>query len=1406
MPRLKKLSLIKTPFSSSTLLFVLVFAVLLSGCMGPGRGGFRSNVSPPPVPATMSEGGVTTPQVMNCPDGSTVPIGSQCPPDHIVCPAGGSVPAGQDCPPLPTLDRSQLSYVAMGIPELVEDFLGAAGAMVSFGTRGGIGHTTQSSNITSDGYTGERVDFGAEYDEYGELHFTRTRRTASRTYTSSTKDSDVFMHRLYGVPVVGWQGVETWAEYPAAFVYWDAYSNIAYPQAGEAKDPNYLTLAYWLIVLKDENTGGITGYNLGASASGNDPYEFRHLTGLRGTATYEGPATGLYMRREYFGAPVYSDYFNAKATLTADFGDASMPGTISGAITEGMTDEGYHLPEVSLGSADIAESFHGGNFRGDTSGVTFWGVALSGTWGGKFFGNGACTTGISVYCPHPLSVAGTFGTGSEDGLESILGAFGAEFKSATTPVLTGRDILLSAIAEHPEEVGDNAAMRILRAARSSPSFGTREGIGHTTQSSYSFGGRTSDKMDFTAEYDESGDLHFTATRRFIDSSRVSIIDTKEGGALLKRLDGVPAADWKGVERRQVTSEYDFSMDIYSDLKHGADMDYLSMGYWLISYKDAETGKYTGYTLGAAASGNYPFPRENLARLTGRATYEGPATGLYMRRQNVAAAAGFDYFNAKASLTAEFGDETALGSISGAITEGMTDGGLTLPELTLGSADITDTHSGGNFRGDTAGMTNAGVALAGAWGGKFFVDDSLCTTAIPPSCSAPHPLSVAGTFGANGEDNLQSILGAFGAELVASTPTPTVDNIRQLKVAEAARNTGGDAYGHTGDIVQINIRPGPPGGESYTAYYNGVDVVTTDLGTAFPGAGLAAGFPAGTRLHERFSRPEYQGTIFGRSVDFYRNLGQAESARIGNVAGTIWLSIHTDYDNGERGPDSTVDNHIAVGRWYYAPADPYRFHDYEIGAFADGNDPFHQENLASVAGTFNYVGNNFVTGFYTDAVNGIYETFSADALLTAEFGGSGGLGTISGHIRNYVVGGRQVTGYPELLLQSAHIGEVGSGFFIGDTSGQAGGSLFSGYWGGQFFGNGSSPTDPPTAVAGTFGASTVDWGIGILGSFGAYAQLTDPEPEPDPMPDPDPGVGWSDSEWVAIFAPDSPPARPWFGSDYQLHYTNSQRNHLPRGEITGSRDCFLQNSLLFDCYDNAEFVPYTKAPFTGVKLPAGISMARARGHFDNSDEEEVGAIFGFTEYGYWAVGWTENAGDAYSETIDHPVRSILSEDGENSNFVIEAGELKDYEKTRERLEYLPDRKQTWSASYAGQMSGIAHNFGNRPVGGNVAIQAEFDWLNTLNSVNMRITDIRGSGLLRLPDIQFPIIDGDCCNENKPNGSIGVTSFELVHGGRFLDGEFVGPAHNAVHGVFSTGSVSGAFGAVQTNTQNRPPLER
>ena len=142
--------------------------------------------------------------------------------------------------------------------------------------------------------------------------------------------------------------------------------------------------------------------------------------------------------------------------------------------------------------------------------------------------------------------------------------------------------------------------------------------------------------------------------------------------------------------------------------------------------------------------------ESAAGLTGTATYEGPATGLYMLKANAAAEPELDYFNAQASLTANFGDASALGSVSGTITESMSDGGVRLPELTLEPADLKQPRNvnGVNFRGDTSG-----TGLAGKWGGRFYSNGASATD---------HPGSVAGTFGAKTAGGLLAITGAFGA--------------------------------------------------------------------------------------------------------------------------------------------------------------------------------------------------------------------------------------------------------------------------------------------------------------------------------------------------------------------------------------------------------------------------------------------------------------------------------------------------------------------------------------------------------------------------------------------------------------------------------------------------------------------
>jgi hypothetical protein len=274
------------------------------------------------------------------------------------------------------------------------------------------------------------------------------------------------------------------------------------------------------------------------------------------------------------------------------------------------------------------------------------------------------------------------------------------------------------------------------------------GVNSTTQSSFIGDGvQTTVRLSFLAEYDTDGILQFSV-RSLNNEDSTFTINTTDQGASFKRLEGVPAEDWEGVEltiEMIETNTHRHYVDLFSDVENSADTDYLAMGYWLREKKE-RSSTVSNYSLVIGAGGSDPFVPGNVVGLTGTATYEGHATGLHTKKENAAADPVIDYFTAKASLTAVFGDANAMGTVSGAITEGMTAGGAPVPELTLESADVSS--SGRNFSGDSSGN-----GLTGTWGGKFYSNGAGATD---------HPGSAAGTFGAKtaADDLQEGLVGAF----------------------------------------------------------------------------------------------------------------------------------------------------------------------------------------------------------------------------------------------------------------------------------------------------------------------------------------------------------------------------------------------------------------------------------------------------------------------------------------------------------------------------------------------------------------------------------------------------------------------------------------------------------------------
>ena len=199
---------------------------------------------------------------------------------------------------------------------------------------------------------------------------------------------------------------------------------------------------------------------------------------------------------------------------------------------------------------------------------------------------------------------------------------------------------------------------------------------------------------------------------------------------------------------------DLWVDVYTDYEGTNDTDYLAGGIWVF-VPDTATS-LADYEFGAFADGNDPFAQSALPALTGTATYEGEATGVYSEDGRNW------FFDAAATLMANFdGGTNNLGTISGRIYDADLYGVRELGDnfdvyrsdstLHLGTANIGDTEAG-FFTGNTSMTNSDGDTFTGKWGGQFYGNGE----------SDGKPGSVAGTFGAATMSGDQSLLGAFGA--------------------------------------------------------------------------------------------------------------------------------------------------------------------------------------------------------------------------------------------------------------------------------------------------------------------------------------------------------------------------------------------------------------------------------------------------------------------------------------------------------------------------------------------------------------------------------------------------------------------------------------------------------------------
>ena len=225
-----------------------------------------------------------------------------------------------------------------------------------------------------------------------------------------------------------------------------------------------------------------------------------------------------------------------------------------------------------------------------------------------------------------------------------------------------------------------------------------------------------------------------------------------------------------------------------------------------------------------------------------------------------------------------------------------------------------------------------------------------------------------------------------------------------------------------------------------------------------------------------------------------------------------------------GPTVAAD-YMAFGYWLYVPEDVMTTEDYDFGVFASGGDPFEAAGIAGLAGSATYAG-SAAGWFYVNKSSASPDngTFTASVALMAEFGDGTETGTVTGTVSGFdwpaevqsslpatvelssnnwkgntdsfgfnytadedgeVRGESNIFDTPRLMNPAPFHG----GHVLGRTYADVGGTGWFGEWQSAFFGNGTSATELPSSMAGTFMISdqSEPSESGVAGSFGAHKQ-------------------------------------------------------------------------------------------------------------------------------------------------------------------------------------------------------------------------------------------------------------------------------------------------------------------------------
>ena len=292
-------------------------------------------------------------------------------------------------------------------------------------------------------------------------------------------------------------------------------------------------------------------------------------------------------------------------------------------------------------------------------------------------------------------------------------------------------------------------------------------------------------------HNDAGQVSYDLTyRESSPSSESWTLDSEAAGTNVRRWS---SGGQKGAMFRRETDAGNLWAAVATDISGPGDTDWLATGVWAYAPAGGPqtrrlpgwgTDSSSGYRFGVFADGGDPFRSSGLAGLTGTATYEGDAAGIYTRQTGAwipddyfytKASRSNRFFTADATLTVDFSGGTGYraGSAAGRIHNIEIDGTPFAgnPDITLVGGRVNGLDVNGVMIRDnrTADIITENEVWRGRWIAALFGNPDTGAAGADRS-----PGSVAGTFGVRrqaGARPTDAFIGAFVAHRTAWTEAP-----------------------------------------------------------------------------------------------------------------------------------------------------------------------------------------------------------------------------------------------------------------------------------------------------------------------------------------------------------------------------------------------------------------------------------------------------------------------------------------------------------------------------------------------------------------------------------------------------------------------------------------------------------